>query len=267
MPLPLQAVCPIARGSPCSLLRAAALLPLPGQTRHDSLHWQGHSTSALPQLLYRAHAAHKSADPYAAAQLAALLSQPWAPSPADYALSRFNESLSLVLLDASDYDAIYIADGHGLMWDGPYNSEIKRLVEEAWVSTSLTVHPGSCVKGVAGRTCMTALKANPLTAAWEAWAYECVPAFHLWLPGWGGLFVLPLCISSSCSACRAITTSSWSCVPQGYNTIVATERQQAGGGCWAWVGSAGQRSGPADMQAAGAGPGGALWLAVAVLLC
>ena len=78
--------------------------------------------------------------------------------PADYALSRFNESLSLVLLDASDYDAIYIADGHGLMWDGPYNSEIKRLVEEAWVGTSLTTHhPGSCIVEVAGRTCMTAL--------------------------------------------------------------------------------------------------------------
>ena len=83
----------------------------------------------VPQLHHR---------PHAAAQLTALPSQPWSPCPpADYALSRFNESLSLVLLDASDYDAIYIADGHGLMWDGPYNSEIKRLVEEAWVGASL----------------------------------------------------------------------------------------------------------------------------------
>ena len=156
----------LPRGCPCTLLRAAALLSLPANASHDLLGCQTLTNlrvlgSALPQLRYRAHAALLLYTTMVPPSSLRCFCSPAPCYPADYALSRFNESLSLVLLDASDYDAIYIADGHGLMWDGPYNSEIKRLVEEAWVGTSVMAHPGSCIRDVAGCTCLTALKAAP----------------------------------------------------------------------------------------------------------
>ena len=142
----------LPRGCLCTLLRAAALLSLPAHASHELLGCRTVTISALPRLRYRAHAALLLYTTMVPPSSLRCFPSPAPCSPADYALSRFNESLSLVLLDASDYDAIYIADGHGLMWDGPYNSEIKRLVEEAWVGTSVMAHPGSCIRDVAGCT-------------------------------------------------------------------------------------------------------------------
>jgi putative intracellular protease/amidase len=53
---------------------------------------------------------------------------------ADILLDRLNNTACVVFLDGRDFDAMLITDGHGIMWDGAYNSEIIRLVKEMYSS-------------------------------------------------------------------------------------------------------------------------------------
>ncbi|BDA41218.1 probable glyoxalase 3 [Coccomyxa sp. Obi] len=43
-------------------------------------------------------------------------------------------SLPVSLVDPLDYGAIFIAGGHGIAWDGPFNKELRRLVEETYAT-------------------------------------------------------------------------------------------------------------------------------------
>ena len=46
-------------------------------------------------------------------------------------MARVNTSACIVYIDGAEFDGIYIVDGLGIMWDGVYNSEIIRVVQEA----------------------------------------------------------------------------------------------------------------------------------------
>lgn len=46
-------------------------------------------------------------------------------------MARVNTTACIVYIDGAEFDGIYICDGLGIMWDGVYNSEIIRVVQEA----------------------------------------------------------------------------------------------------------------------------------------
>lgn len=46
-------------------------------------------------------------------------------------MARVNTTACIVYIDGAEFDGIYIVDGLGIMWDGVYNSEIIRVVQES----------------------------------------------------------------------------------------------------------------------------------------
>lgn len=53
------------------------------------------------------------------------------PFTADFIMARVNTTACIVYIDGAEFDGIYIVDGLGIMWDGVYNSEIIRVVQES----------------------------------------------------------------------------------------------------------------------------------------
>ncbi|DBA99238.1 hypothetical protein WJX82_006433 [Trebouxia sp. C0006] len=49
----------------------------------------------------------------------------------DFIMARVNTTASIVYIDGAEFDGVYIVDGLGIMWDGVYNSEIIRVVQES----------------------------------------------------------------------------------------------------------------------------------------
>lgn len=46
-------------------------------------------------------------------------------------MARVNTTACIVYIDGAEFDGVYIVDGLGIMWDGVYNSEIIRVVQES----------------------------------------------------------------------------------------------------------------------------------------
>lgn len=46
-------------------------------------------------------------------------------------MARVNTTACIVYMDGAEFDGIFIVDGLGIMWDGVYNSEIIRVVQES----------------------------------------------------------------------------------------------------------------------------------------
>ena len=46
------------------------------------------------------------------------------------AQATFANTPSIVYIDPVHYDAIYLAGGHGMAWDSPYNRELQRVLDE-----------------------------------------------------------------------------------------------------------------------------------------
>lgn len=53
------------------------------------------------------------------------------PVYADLIMARVNTTACIVYMDGAEFDGIFIVDGLGIMWDGVYNSEIIRVVQES----------------------------------------------------------------------------------------------------------------------------------------
>lgn len=47
-------------------------------------------------------------------------------------LSKFVDAPALVQLEANVYDAVFLAGGHGTMWDFPGDAHLVRIIEDAW---------------------------------------------------------------------------------------------------------------------------------------
>ena len=59
---------------------------------------------------------------------------PWAyilVVDADLVMARVNTTACIVYVDGAEFDGVFIVDGLGIMWDGVYNSEIIRVVQES----------------------------------------------------------------------------------------------------------------------------------------
>ena len=59
---------------------------------------------------------------------------PWADVVivhADLIMARVNTTACIVYVDGAEFDGVFIVDGLGIMWDGVYNSEIIRVVQES----------------------------------------------------------------------------------------------------------------------------------------
>lgn len=46
-------------------------------------------------------------------------------------MARVNTTACIVYVDGAEFDGVFIVDGLGIMWDGVYNSEIIRVVQES----------------------------------------------------------------------------------------------------------------------------------------
>ena len=46
-------------------------------------------------------------------------------------MARVNTTACIVYIDGAEFDGVFIVDGLGIMWDGVYNSEIIRVVQES----------------------------------------------------------------------------------------------------------------------------------------
>ena len=46
-------------------------------------------------------------------------------------MARVNNTACIVYIDGAEFDGVFLVDGLGIMWDGVYNSEIIRVVQEA----------------------------------------------------------------------------------------------------------------------------------------
>ncbi len=58
------------------------------------------------------------------------------------AQARMANSRSIVYTPASDYDAIFVCGGYGITWDGAFNRELKRLLEDSLVSGRIVAAVG-----------------------------------------------------------------------------------------------------------------------------
>lgn len=71
---------------------------------------------------------------------------------ADMIMARVSTTASIVYIDGAEFDGIYIVDGLGIMWDGVYNSEIIRVVQEALRSGKVVAAVGHGVAALCNVT-------------------------------------------------------------------------------------------------------------------
>ena len=57
-------------------------------------------------------------------------------------MARVNTTACIVYIDGAEFDGIFIVDGLGIMWDGVYNSEIIRVVQESLRSGKMVAAVG-----------------------------------------------------------------------------------------------------------------------------
>ena len=67
-------------------------------------------------------------------------------------MARVNTTASIVYIDGAEFDGIYIVDGLGIMWDGVYNSEIIRIVQESLRSGKVVAAVGHGVAALCNVT-------------------------------------------------------------------------------------------------------------------
>lgn len=97
---------------------------------------------------------------------------------ADFLMSRVNTTACIVYIDGAEFDGIFIVDGLGIMWDGVYNSEIIRVVQESLRAGKMVAAVGH---GVAALCNVTDDRGNFIVAGkqvhscwWRCWwALQC----------------------------------------------------------------------------------------------
>ena len=111
-------------------------------------------------------------------------------------MARVNTTASIVYIDGAEFDGVYIVDGLGIMWDGVYNSEIIRVVQESLRAGKMVAAVGH---GVAALCNVTDDRGNFIVAGKQVDSLVCYTFRGHFLAGLSIIF--PMALPRAHSAC------------------------------------------------------------------